>query len=112
MEEAKMKILKMLEEGKITAEEAIRLLEALEGPRRWEPPSGQWFRVTVTDLRTGKQKVNITLPLGLVNFSFSIGSRFFPRWEEIWEKVKIGARGKIVDLEDEEEGEKVEIYIE
>lgn len=111
MDEERMKILKMLEEGKITAEEAARLLEALEASRRRETPPERWFRIRVTDLRTGKQRVNVNIPLHLVNLGFSIGSRFSPRWEEIWEKIRAGMQGKIVDVEDEEEGERVEIYI-
>ena len=113
MDEERMKILKMLEEGKITAEEAARLLEALEASsRRESPPPERWVPLKVTDMRTGRQRVNVNIPLHLINLGFSIGARFSPKWEEILEKIRVGARGKIVDVEDEEEGEKVEIYIE
>lgn len=114
MDEERMRILKMLEEGKITAEEAARLLEALEASRHREAPPERerWFRIRVTDLRTGKQKVNVNIPFGLVSLGFSIGARFSPKWEEIWERIKAGMSGKVVDVEDEEDGERVEIYIE
>ena len=69
MDEDRMRILKMLEEGKINAEEAAKLLEALGG-RAETGPAGKgerarWFRVRVTDTKTGRKKVNINIPLGL-----------------------------------------------
>ncbi|HDN80118.1 MAG: hypothetical protein DRI61_06700 [Chloroflexi bacterium] len=122
MNEEKMRILKMLEEGKINAEEAARLLKALESARGEEEKAaktrtaGRWFRIRVTDLHSGKQKVNVNIPLSLVNLGFSLGARFSPKIEgvdldQIWESIKAGAQGKIVDVEDEEDGERVEIYI-
>jgi len=121
MNEEKMRILKMLEEGKINAEEAAKLLEALESTQKEEAPQtrfkGRWFRIRVTDLHSGRQKVNVNIPLSLVNLGFSLGARFSPKiegisLEEIWEEIKAGAQGKIVDVEDEEDGERVEIYVE
>ena len=115
--EERMQILKMIEEGQITAEEGAKLLEALEEPaREREEGPARWFRVRVTDMFTGKHKVNINLPLGLVNIGAKIGAKFAAPFdlnmEEILRAVKEGAQGKIVDVEDSEDGERVEIYIE
>lgn len=123
--EERMQILKMVEEGKITAEEGARLLAALsEGARaekkaaRAEPGgSARWFRVRVTDLASGKTKVNVNIPLGLVNVGLKMGARFAPEiegmnLEEIVAAIKSGAQGKIVDVTDEEDGEQVEIFVE
>ena len=120
--EERMQILKMIEEGKITAEEGAKLLQALNvrsekrktGPVEGEP---RWFRVRVTDLDTGKNKVNVNIPMGLVNVGIKMGARFAPNveglnYEEIAEAIKRGAQGKIVDVVDEEDGERVEIFIE
>jgi len=123
MKEEKMRILQMLEKGQITAEEAARLLEALEAGEKEERKEaetrtrGKWFRIRVTDLRTGKQKVNVNIPLSLVHLGFSMGARFAPKiegvdFEELIEAIRTGAEGKLVDVEDEEDAEKVEIYIE
>ncbi len=115
--EERMQILKMIEEGQITAEEGAKLLEALEEPtpERKEDPA-RWFRVRVTDMFTGKQKVNINLPLRLVNIGAKMGAKFAAPFdldvEEILRAVRKGAQGKIVDVEDTEDGERVEIYIE
>lgn len=121
----RMQILKMVEEGKITAEEGARLLAALaEGARaergRTTGEAGgkaRWFRVRVTDLATGRDKVNVNIPMGLVNVGVKMGARFAPEMEgldleEITQAIQSGAQGKIVEAIDEEDGERVEIFIE
>ncbi len=119
--EERMKILKMVEEGKITAEEAARLLAALARSDRRRPATGQdetrWLRVSVTDMESGKQSVNITLPMSLVNVGLRMGARFVPdldglQMEEIAQAVREGAMGKIIDIDDLDEGQHVEVYLE
>lgn len=114
--EERMQILKMIEEGQITAEEGAKLLDALEATGEERAGPARWFRVRVTDMRTGKHKVNINLPLGLLNIGAKIGARFSAPFDldidEIVRAVREGARGKVVDLEDTADGERVEIYVE
>lgn len=119
--EERMKILKMVEEGKINAEEAARLLTALARSDRRRPAGGQeesrWLRVRVTDMESGKQSVNITLPMSLVNVGLRMGARFVPdldgvQMEEIAAAVREGAMGKIIDIDDLDEGQHVEVYLE
>jgi hypothetical protein len=124
--EERMKILKMVEEGKISAEEGAKLLAALAESRRTPPPTpglafagseARWFRVRITDLTTGKPKVNVNIPMGLVNVGLKMGARFAPgleaeQMEAVAEALKTGATGKIVDVSDEESGEHVEIFVE
>lgn len=118
--EERMQILKMLEAGQITAEEAAKLLEALDASTSGEPETGSqsnWFRVRVTDIRTGRSKVNVNIPMSLVNLGLKIGARFAPDiedldLEELVEAIRSGVQGRIVDVEDEEQGERVEIFVE
>ena len=119
--EERMQILKMIEEGKISAEEGAKLLQALSAGRgeKRKPTAeeARWLRVRVTDLDSGKNKVNVNIPMGLVNVGLKMGARFAPNveglnYEEITEAIKSGAHGKIVDVVDEEDGERVEIFIE
>ncbi len=75
------------------------------------------MRIRVTDLKTGRSKVNVNLPMGLVNFGMKMGARFAPEMEDldldgIMQAVKEGAQGKIVEVEDEVDSERVQIYIE
>ncbi|MDH7486296.1 MAG: hypothetical protein QHJ81_08445 [Anaerolineae bacterium] len=121
--EERLRILKMIEDGVITAEEGARLLEALEeaGPKR-EPPHSEatpprWFRVRVTDLRSGKAKANVNIPVGLVDVGLKIGARFRPDIEgldfsTVAEALRRGVQGKICDIEDAQSSERVEIYVE
>lgn len=114
--EERMQILKMIEEGQITAEEGAKLLDALEATGEERAAPVRWFRVRVTDMKTGKHKVNINLPLGLLDIGAKIGAKFSAPFDldidEIVRAVREGARGKIVDVEDTEDRERVEIYIE
>ncbi len=126
--EERMQILKMIQEGKITAEEGAKLLQALSAGSKTDkrppapPPMGapsdsRWFRVRVTDTRTGKNKVNVNIPMGLVNVGLKMGARFAPNmdnvnFEELMTAIKSGASGKVMDVTDEDSGEHVEIFVE
>jgi hypothetical protein len=124
--EERMQILKMIEAKQITAEEGAKLLAALGDKDRSESaaphpsPSttGKWFRVRVTDSRTGRRKVNVNIPLGLVDVGLKMGAKFAPAglegldMNQILSAIKNGGEGKVVDVEDEEDGEHVEVFIE
>jgi hypothetical protein len=123
MTDERLKILQMLEEGKITAEEATTLLRALGGSRRAAPgapsPGGQgrYLRIHVTDLASGAAKVNVTVPMSLVSAGLRMAERFAPEFEgfdmdELGELIASGTIGKIVEVMDEEDNERVEIYVE
>jgi hypothetical protein len=128
----RMQILKMVEEGTITAGDAAKLLSALEnGAQKSDRPAvrvvsssgnrtARWLRIRVTDSQ-GRQKVSVNLPLGLVNVGLKMGARFVPEMgemdvnelmEEINAAIQEGTQGKIIDVEDHEDGERVEIFVE
>lgn len=117
----RMRILRMIQEGKINAEEGARLLAALRESRKEPRPASSitrsgkgWLRVRVTDMVTGKPKVTVNLPLGLVDAGMNIASQYAPdvNFAEIAEAVRNGQmEGKIVDVVDEEDGEHIEVYI-
>lgn len=127
--EERLKVLKMLQEGKITAEMAAELLKALDSTGRKvevddrstvafaNRNSGRFFRVRVTDTDTGRTRVNIRLPLGMVNAGMRMGMRFSPEVEgldagRLAEALASGETGQIMDIYDDEDGEHVEVYIE
>jgi len=113
----------MLEEGKISAEEATTLLRAMDGSRRaesdrpWAGGGSRYLRVQVTDLDTGAAKVNVTIPIGLVSAGLRIAERFAPEldgfdMQEMEELLASGMTGKMVEVVDEDDNERVEIYVE
>ena len=122
--EERMKILKMIEEGKLSAEEGTKLLSALNGPRTPMPPrppgmpgGPRWLRIRVTDVRTGRSKASVQIPLALVDAGMKIGAHFAPEVEgvnmsNVMEALRSGVTGKIIDVTDEQDGEHVEIYVE
>lgn len=121
--EERMKILKMIEEGKLSAEEGTKLLSALS-ERRGPPPRmpgmpgpARWLRIRVTDTRSGRSKASVQIPLALVDAGMKIGAHFAPQVEgvdmsNVMEALRSGVTGKIIDVTDDEDGEHVEIYVE
>jgi hypothetical protein len=80
--------------------------------------SGKSLRVRVTDLKTGKSKANVRIPMGMVNFGLKMGARFAPAelegvdLDQIRVAIESGGTGQIVDVEDEEKGEHVQVFVE
>jgi len=119
----RLQILKMIEEGKISAAEGAELLQAINTPSPPPPPPlkgaspPRWLRVRVTDTRNGNQKVNVNIPIGLVNVGMKMGARFSPEMEGmdyqmLMDAVQSGQTGKVMDVTDGDDGERVEIFVE
>jgi len=83
MNEEKVRILKMLEDKKITAEQAVKLLDALD--RTGSRPSERelkrkWLHIRVE--KNGQQTVNLKVPLALLKFGFKFAPQHRARREE------------------------------
>ena len=120
--EERMKILKMIEDEKITAEEGAKLLSLLgSGSSQKNTPRGRagsprTLRVRVTDVKTGRSKASVQIPLSLVDAGMKIGAHFAPEIEgveldQVMEAFNAGMTGKIIDVVDDVDGEHVEIFI-
>jgi hypothetical protein len=120
--EERMRILNMIQEGHITAEEGAKLLSALKASQQKGSSAAggtapRWFRVRVTDLRTGKHKVNMNIPMALVNVGIRMGARFVPEtdevsYDEVVSALQSGQQGLILEVEDQESQERVEMFVE
>src|SRR5271157_1472880 len=122
--EERMKILKMIEEGKLSAEEGTRLLSALSNGSRLVSSAGglaasgaKWLRVRVTDVNTGRSKATVQIPIALIDAGMKIGAHFAPEIDgvdmtELMDALRTGMTGKIIDVTDDEDGEHVEIFVE
>lgn len=118
--EERQMVLRMVEEGKITPEEGARLLAALgqaepaaAPPPPPRPSASRFMRIRVSDAATDQQKVAVNLPLSLVSF----GLRFVPKdanvdVQAVRDALDSGLSGRIVEVLDEEEGRRVEIFVE
>jgi hypothetical protein len=136
---ARLEILQLLATGKISATEAAELLDSANRTDKGETnvhlstsepqttaalkeeeiaknsPSPSWLHVRVTDLKTGKGKVMVNVPLKLVRYGFNIGRRYAPELEDLdWDELAgtvYEDQGILVDVMDEEDGEHVQIYV-
>lgn len=122
MSNEKERILKMLEEGRINAEEAYRLLEGANKKKR----KGKSLKIKVES--DGEQKANISIPLGLASKLMKIGGdlivKFSPEAREKLEEHNIKIKDILNAIEEEidevpmtivdieEDDERVKIWIE
>jgi len=118
--EDKRKILDMVAEGKITAEEAAKLLSAMN-PKPVPATKGKRLVFQIIQEGSEKPKVNIAIPLKLAKF----GMNFIPKngkinadlgnsdfdissinWQEIMEMATAGETGELfyVDIDEEDKG--------
>jgi hypothetical protein len=116
-------ILRLVENGKLSAAEGIQLLNTLDKTPRLTSPAqpfmkgrGRWLRIRVTNLTTQAPKVNVNLPLGLVSAGLRIGQRYAPElngvnWDNLLDEIQQGANGKLVEVEDQDDNERVEIFV-
>ncbi len=71
----------------------------------------------VTDRHDGRVKLNVTVPIGLVDVALKMGARFAPEAagmdsEAIQSAIRNGVQGRILSLDDEDDAERVEIFVE
>ncbi len=135
--EERKQILEMVASGKIDIDEATRLLsgakigepdtqEPLETLKEKEtekpliPEFGnggrpRWFHVHVSDSETGKSKVRVNIPLQLVKFGLAVGKHFTPELKGIdfdeLTSFMSNEKGLLVDVHDDEDGERVLIFV-
>lgn len=119
MHEERHKILHLVQEGKITADEAARLLDALRdqmesAQQRKRKP--RWVRIRVTDMEAQKVRVNLTLPVGLVRAGLRVSGNIAGMegldTGELEEMLNRGETGYILDTREAGANERVEIFIE
>lgn len=108
-------VLNRLAAGEISADEAASLLTA---PPRPATPSGadRWLHVRVTHLDTGKQKVNVNVPLSWVELGMRLGARYSPEiagvdFGEVVQMLRGVEQGRIVEVEDLDDNQRVEVYV-
>jgi hypothetical protein len=79
------------------------------------------LRINVTDTRSGRTRVNVSVPLGLVEIAsklgLSLGVKSAPalaavNFDEIMTAIKDGAEGQIVDIVDDDDRQHVVVAVE
>ena len=115
------RILNMIESGQITAGQAAQLLDTLLPEH--EQSSGQMenrtLRIWMTDMPTNRSKMNMTatMPVYLVSMSLRLLARLISQLNDstiqnVIRAMERGTTGRLLDLQDLEEGKRLEIFVE
>jgi hypothetical protein len=120
MEDEILRILKLVEQGKLKPDEAEMLIEALNIPAKGSGSSaGSGGRFLKVEVKDEDEHVNVTLPIGLLKFF----KKFIPdrklahmekkgiHIDEIISGIDSGSKGDLVNIEGGDH-EKVRIWIE
>jgi hypothetical protein len=121
------RILSLVEAGDISASEAAQLLDALVAKQaqhgeRDEYIKNRTLRIWLTDATTTatrRQKIKMTaaLPTPLIGASLRMLSHLMPQLNEatirqLIDAIERDSTGRLLDLQDLEEGKRLEIFIE
>ncbi len=115
------RILNMIESGQITAAQAAQLLDTLvpEYEQSGGHMQNRTVRIWMTDMSTNRRKMNITatMPINLISMSLRLLARL--TWQlndgtiqNVIRSVERGTTGQVLDLQDLEEGKRLEIFVE
>ena len=121
--EGRLQILNMIADNKVTASDGVHLLDALgdsslkKSLATTRHPQGGWLKIIITDLVTDNIKTTVNIPLRLVEWGIGIGSHYSDELRnvdmaELRGLLDSELYGKIIEVIDEEDGEKVEIFVE
>lgn len=120
--EERNRILGMVEAGQVSAEQAAQLFDAMLAEPAIAPPApvqNRTVRIWVTDTATRSRKVNMTatLPVNVLKVSLQALASLIPplrdgQVEGIMHSLESGITGRVMDLQDLEDGKRVEIFIE
>ncbi len=128
--EERMQILKMIENGKISAEEGMKLMEAVDSSQSSDEgattnviarPRKKKFRIQVFEGDMNKPKVNVNIPLGLaeiatkfvpksVQANMNVGGEAFDL-REVIQMVQNGEDGTLLEVEDADDKTRVIISV-
>jgi len=134
MSNEKLRILKMVENGTISAEEASKLLTALnlsEAPKK----KAKWLKIRIYENNNPKPNVNVSVPLSVAKLAAKIGGKFkismpenakemmkekgfelntetFENIDELFDELAIDGRFDLINVVDEKSRTRIEIFVE
>ena len=134
MTNEKLRILKMVENGTINAEEASQLLAALNSSEN-SGKKAKWLKIRVYENNCEKPNVKVSVPIAVAKLATKIGGKFkismpkkarekmeekginldaetFENIDKLFDELSVNGRFDLVNVVDEEDGDRVEIYVE
>jgi hypothetical protein len=115
------RILSMIESGQITAVQAAQLLDTLvpEHEQSGGQLQNRTVRIWITDMSTNRRKMNVTatMPVYLISTSLRLVARLVSQLNDgtiqnVIRAIERGNTGRLLDLQDLEEGKRLEIFVE
>jgi len=91
-------------------------VKELSGETEWESEDSlNWLHIRIDDYKSGRSKIQVNIPLGLLKFGAKLGSGVLPElskadWQMLRSSLKSG-EGMLIDIDDEHQGERVQIYL-
>jgi len=136
--EERARVLRMVEQGVVSAEEGARLLAAMsDAPAGRAHPSAHpgprnrtrtqrtgrgrgMLRLRLTDAASGRRRIDVQIPTGVLDFLVAAGGRVGLLdadlggidLEELHQAISGGGTGRVLDWFDEDSGQRVEVYLE
>lgn len=126
-ENERLMILDLLDKGKVTSEEADKLLNAVRMSESFaksesstpelseKKQRAHWIRIKVSEISSGKKKFSLTMPVFFMRLGILLGKRWtdsslddssFEAGKEFFRRP---VKGNVVDVADPEDDEHVEI---
>ena len=115
------RILNMIESDQITAAQAAQLLDTLEPQHEQSgrQMENRTVRIWMTDMSTNHRKMNMTatMPVYLVSMSLRLLARLVSQLNDstiqnVIRAIERDTTGRLLDLQDLEEGKRLEIFVE
>lgn len=120
----RLRILTLVQEGKINTSQASQMLQDLEANQTLagdlqapdQRQSNRFFRIVKKDILSGKTIVEISIPVSLLQAGKRIGANFGPELDlmnkdQMDQLLGNPAEQKIAESDDEEKGEHTEIFL-
>jgi hypothetical protein len=124
MDNNRTEILAQLAGGQISADQAAEQLRGAGAPAsapltpvQAAALAQRWLRIRVTDLESSRQRVAVNLPLSWLSVGLRLGAKYWPEVaaldvNELLTVLQSGSIDQVVDVEDLDDGQRVQIFIE
>lgn len=115
------RILQLVEAGQITALQAAELLDALEldDEPQEGPVRNRTVRIRVTNTNSKPYQVQTiaVIPVNLLRTALRLGAQLLPQLghsavEDLLRTINRGSSGRLLDVQNLEQGERMEIFVE
>jgi hypothetical protein len=90
--------------------------QEVSGETQWESETNlNWLHIRIDDNKSGRSKVQVNIPLGLLKFGAKLGRGVMPElsqddWHLLRSSLQSG-EGVLVDIDNEHQGERVQVYL-